>query len=259
MQKSLLDSHSFIKRQSETLDLQQARLVQYDTKIQEQSEMIGHQQKRIDTLSKELEEIRTEYAASVTRQSNASGGTASGSTQAGSNTLPVPTWADVVSSAQMQQVDAAHQLIIGQLIDSTVANKPGPEPILLAPPQKVGFFRDFTAMEVQHGAALLYVVGLKSIQYSRLRRHLKDLGFPVNEIYNMAKISEVAHEFLVNTTFASFIAMRFTQIGARMLTSFKMDGPKSTIKQIIWNSSRVDRVAHESPVLKAQQFYAAWY
>ncbi|KAJ3081642.1 hypothetical protein HK100_009839 [Physocladia obscura] len=140
MQKSLLDSHSFIKQQSKTLDLQQARLVWYDTKIQEQSEMIGYQQKCIDTLSKELEEICTEYAASVIRQSNASGGTASGSTQAGSNILPVPTWADVVSSAQMQQVDAAHQLIIGQLIDSTVANKPGPEPILLAPPQKIGFF-----------------------------------------------------------------------------------------------------------------------
>ncbi|KAJ3077629.1 hypothetical protein HK100_010961 [Physocladia obscura] len=87
--QQMQNSHSFIKRQSETLDLRQARLVQYNTKIQEQSEMIGHQQKRIDTLSKKLEDICTEYAASVTRQSNASGGTASGSTQAGSNILPV--------------------------------------------------------------------------------------------------------------------------------------------------------------------------
>ncbi|KAJ3225703.1 hypothetical protein HDU78_010572, partial [Chytriomyces hyalinus] len=160
------------------------------------------------------------------------------------------TWAEVCKQAPPSPTTLPDATIalIDSILDRTLVQTSQPPRRQAQPSEQVEFYRNLSQIEIDYRIALLYIVGVKdNTKYSLLKQQLTGLGFPMAEIFNISKISKAATEFIVNATFAGFLAKKFREIGFKVLESFKMNKPGSTLYQLRWNARRLQTMQEKSP------------
>ncbi|KAJ3225704.1 hypothetical protein HDU78_010573 [Chytriomyces hyalinus] len=120
-------------------------------------------------------------------------------------------------------------------------------------------YRPLSNIESNNGIALLYVVGIKrDTTYSRVRQQLGALGFPVQAIFNISKISNTTVEFMVDPGAAGFICQKFCDTGFKILEHFKMNKPGTSVSKLAWNAHRLAKIEQNSTYEQVQYYsYAA--
>ncbi|KAJ3386324.1 hypothetical protein HDU80_000432, partial [Chytriomyces hyalinus] len=163
------------------------------------------------------------------------------------------TWADVCRQLPPSPttLPSATVALIDSILDRTMIQSHQP----IQPAEQVEFYRNLSQIEIEHRVALLYIVGIKdNTTYSHLKQQLTGLGFPMQEVFNISKISKAATEFIVNATFAGFLAKKFREIGFKVLESFKMNKPSSTPAQLAWNARRLQTMKDQSPRQQVKKY-----
>ncbi|KAJ3386325.1 hypothetical protein HDU80_000433 [Chytriomyces hyalinus] len=219
----------------------------------------------------ELHQLNTELEQAIFNLNTANGLSSSATLHASvvsAQSNHSPSQPEVEESDPMPQIEDSNQeeqhveenytqlQIIDSILDrAAVADGPS------APPPSAGSYqyRPLSNIESNNGIALLYVVGIKrDTTYSRVRQQLGALGFPVQAIFNISKISNTTVEFMVHPEAAGFICQKFRDTGFKILEHFKMNKPGTSVSKLAWNAQRLAKIEQNSTYEQVQYYaYAA--